>query len=189
MIYKIIALIRAFFCKIRFEKIEMPCLIGKPLFWLNTKGVTLEKRVRIFPNSRIETHQNGSIIIHKNCSIGQGFHVISGGMLEIGSGTTISGNVFISNLTHSYEKIDTHALEQEYLIDDVSIGPYCFIGYGSCILPGSKLGKNVIVGANSVVKGIFPDYVVIAGNPARIIKEYDQKQKQWKKVKKDNDNL
>lgn len=53
----------------------------------------------------------------------------------------------------------------------INIGEGCFIGVNSIILKGTTLGKNVVVGAGSVVSGNFPDNVIIAGNPAKIIKE------------------
>ena len=53
----------------------------------------------------------------------------------------------------------------------ITIGEGCFIGANSIILKGTTLGKNVVVGAGSVVSGIFPDNVIIAGNPAKIIKQ------------------
>lgn len=53
----------------------------------------------------------------------------------------------------------------------VVIGEGCFLGANSIILKGTTLGKNVLVGAGSVVSGTFPDNVIIAENPARIIKD------------------
>lgn len=52
----------------------------------------------------------------------------------------------------------------------VEMGDNCFVGAGAIILPGTTIGNYCIVGAGAVVKGTFPDYSVIAGNPAKIIK-------------------
>ena len=55
----------------------------------------------------------------------------------------------------------------------ISIGNNVWIGGNSVICPGVTLGNNVVVGAGSVVTKNFPDNVVIAGNPAKIIKTID----------------
>ena len=54
------------------------------------------------------------------------------------------------------------------------IGDNVFIGMRAIILMGARIGNNVIVGAGSVVSGNFPDNVVIAGNPAKIICSLEQ---------------
>ncbi|MDE6284810.1 MAG: acyltransferase, partial [Bacilli bacterium] len=167
------AVIRALFYKLKFRKLGFPSKIGKPLKVMKARNVYCGKRVRIMSGFRIECHNKGTIRIGDDVSIGQNLHLVSGGDLTIGSHVTLSGNVFVSNLVHSYEKINVSALKQPHIIKPVTIGDYCFIGYGACILPGTELGKNVIVGANSVVSGKFPDYVVVAGVPAKIIKKYN----------------
>ncbi|GAM59552.1 O-acetyltransferase [Vibrio ishigakensis] len=73
-------------------------------------------------------------------------------------------------------------MEQPHEIKEVSIGRNSFIGYGAVILPGTILGEQCVVGANSVVRGKFPSFAVIAGNPAKIIKRYDQEKDKWIKV-------
>ncbi|MGF7104101.1 maltose O-acetyltransferase [Limosilactobacillus caviae] len=55
--------------------------------------------------------------------------------------------------------------------EDINIGDDVWIGGGAVICPGVTLGNNVIVGAGSVVTKSFGNNVVIAGNPARVIKE------------------
>ncbi|MGT2785519.1 sugar O-acetyltransferase [Streptococcus merionis] len=55
----------------------------------------------------------------------------------------------------------------------ITIGDNVWIGGGAIILPGVKLGNNVVVGAGAVVTKSFGDNVVIAGNPARVIKRID----------------
>jgi acetyltransferase-like isoleucine patch superfamily enzyme len=54
----------------------------------------------------------------------------------------------------------------------VSIGTGSWLGTGAIVLPGSVLGRNVVVAAGSVVRGKFPDQCVVAGVPARIVREY-----------------
>ncbi|PKP01644.1 MAG: capsule biosynthesis protein CapJ [Bacteroidetes bacterium HGW-Bacteroidetes-6] len=55
--------------------------------------------------------------------------------------------------------------------DPIRIGDNVWLGAGAIVLPGVSIGSNVVVGAGSVVTKSFPDNVVIAGNPARIIRE------------------
>lgn len=92
-------------------------------------------------------------------------------MISLGRNTTISLDVYI--LTHDFSISKGLSLigaeTSGKFLKPVSIGENCFIGMKSILLPGTTLGNNVIVGAGSVVKGKFPDGVVIAGNPAKII--------------------
>ena len=54
----------------------------------------------------------------------------------------------------------------------VSIGDGSWLGAGVVVLPGSQIGKHVVVGANSVVTGHLPDFCVAVGSPARVINQY-----------------
>jgi virginiamycin A acetyltransferase len=55
-------------------------------------------------------------------------------------------------------------------LPDTVIGHDCWIGHGALILPGARLGHGVIVGAGAVVTGDIPDYAIVAGNPARVLR-------------------
>lgn len=165
-------------------------LIEKPLRILGSKHISIGNNVSILKNARIEivTFHNerqydGFLKIGDNTSIGQNFHCVSGGGIYIGVDVTISGNVFISDLAHEYREIGTHILEQELLYSKTTIGRGCFVGYGAVIMPGVTLGNQCVVGSNAVVlAGDYPDYSVIVGNPARIVKKYDINSKEWIKV-------
>lgn len=60
----------------------------------------------------------------------------------------------------------------------VEIGSYCFVGPHTVIMPNTKIGKGCIIAAYSYVRGNFPDYSIIAGNPAKVVgntKDQDEK--------------
>ncbi|PSW57645.1 acyltransferase [Photobacterium leiognathi] len=62
------------------------------------------------------------------------------------------------------------------------MGDDSFIGYGVHINPNITIGKNCIIGARAVVTKNIPDYCVVAGNPAKIIKKYNFEKKEWIRV-------
>lgn len=57
----------------------------------------------------------------------------------------------------------------------VKIGDNTFVGAGAIILPKTTIGNFCIIGAGAVVKGNIPDYSVVVGNPAKIIKSIKPK--------------
>lgn len=176
---KLFWMFRAILYKLFFGSVGLMSYIGPPIFISGMKNIFLGRKVRIYPHSRIESI-GGKIHIGDDISIGQSLHLISSLHVSIGSRTTISANVFISDVDHEYSVLDLHILNQKLIAKETVIGENCFIGYGVVILPGVHLGKQCIVGANSVVKGRFPDYSVIAGSPAKVIKRYDLTDKLWK---------
>lgn len=165
-----------------FGQIKFPSYIGKPLFILGLKKIFIGKKVRIFPNVRLEVHgANSKITIGDNVGIAQNVHITSGSNLVIGKNTTILANVFITNIDHDYRELGVPILEQKNVIRETIIGENCFIGIGAAIQAGTILGKQCIVGTNSVVRGNFPDYCVIVGNPAKIIKQFNFETQKWEK--------
>mgnify|MGYP003996624163 FL=1 len=180
---KVFWVIRALFYKIFFLKMGFPSYLGKPIFISGHSRISFGSNVREFPNARIEVHGNRSILdIKDDVSIGQGVHLISGGKLVIGKGVTIASYVFINNMDNDYKEIGIPILKQRTIINNTIIGENCFVGIGTSIHPGTILGRQCIVGSNSVVKGEYPDYCVIVGNPAKIIKKYNKKTKTWDRV-------
>lgn len=163
-------------------QIGFPSYIGKPVAILGYKKIFIGKRVRIFPNVRLEVHGiNSKLVIGDNVGIAQNVHITSGSNLTIGKNSTILANVFITNIDHDYTELNVPILEQKNIIRETTIGENCFIGIGAAIQAGTILGKQCVVGTNSVVKGVFPDYCVIVGNPAKIIKQFNFDTQKWEK--------
>ena len=111
----------------------------------NMKGYDIHKSVIL------ERH------LHLDRLFPQGIHIQENSL--IASGVTI--------LSHDHCK----RINNQPLLTDTYIGKRCFIAVGATILPGVRIGDEVIVGAGSVVTRDVPSNVIVAGNPARIIRE------------------
>lgn len=94
-------------------------------------------------------------------------------LLSIGEYCKITSGVTI--LTHDYSRSVLRRVYGDVVGEGKKtiIGNNVFIGMNAIVLMGSHIGNNVIVGAGSVVSGVIPDNVVVAGNPARIIRTLD----------------
>ncbi|MBR6125423.1 acyltransferase [Candidatus Saccharibacteria bacterium] len=115
-----------------------------------------------------------SIEIGDNVSIQDFCHIGCIEKICIGSGTMIASRVYISDHNHgniTAEDLKLAPAKRPLVSKPVIIGRNVWLGEGCCILPGVTLGDNVIVGANAVVTHSFPSNRVIAGVPARVIKQ------------------
>lgn len=95
-------------------------------------------------------------------------------LLSIGSYCKITSGVTI--LTHDYSRSVLRRVYGDVVGEGrkTIIGNNVFIGMNAIILMGTHIGNNVIIGAGSVVSGDIPENVVVAGNPAKIIRTLDE---------------
>jgi len=88
--------------------------------------------------------------------------------IYIGKGTIIAPNVGMITSNHDFNSFNKHSEGK-----DIVIGKNCWIGMNSVILPGVSIANNTIIGAGSVVtKSFFEEKIIIAGNPAKKIKDF-----------------
>jgi acetyltransferase-like isoleucine patch superfamily enzyme len=126
----------------------------------------------------------GSISIGDNCYMGEGSRIWSGDKVTIGNNVLISHNVNIID-TNSHE-LDYEERSERYkdLIanghwnekgsihtEPIHIGDDVWISFGAIILKGLSIGRGSIVAAGAVVTENVPEFVVVAGNPAKIVKK------------------
>lgn len=140
---------------------------------------------RVIPTTRVSST---TVITHpKTLSLGSSVFVGHYNFIESSNGITIEDGVqltnYISVLTHSshqsirlygYEYLN-HADLIAYRKGSVFIGKFSFVGPHVTILPNTKIGKGSIVSAYSMVSGAFPEFAIIAGNPAVVIGDTREK--------------
>lgn len=110
-----------------------------------------------------------NIYLGEDCFINFNCTILDEAKVKIGNNAFLGPNVSIYTACHPLEvKKRNEFIEWA---EPVTIGNNVWIGGDVTILPGVTIGDNVVIGAGSVVTKSFPSNVVVAGNPAKIIKE------------------
>lgn len=111
----------------------------------------------------------GRLEIGDRVFVGRNTVIVATASIKIGAGTDIAEHCTIRDADHALEM---SARGQGGAVSTpVVVGAGCWIGAGARILRGTELGEGVVVGANAVVRGPFPSHIVVAGVPARKVKE------------------
>jgi carbonic anhydrase/acetyltransferase-like protein (isoleucine patch superfamily) len=111
------------------------------------------------------------ITVGDRCLIGKGSGIVGHLEIVIGHDVWTGHHVYITDQNHGYEDLDLPISQQFMEERPVSIGDGSWLGHGTVVLPGARIGRHTVVGANSVVTGELPDNCVAAGVPARVLRE------------------
>jgi acetyltransferase-like isoleucine patch superfamily enzyme len=106
--------------------------------------------------------------IGDRCLIGRGSGIVGHLSIEIGDDVWTGHQVYITDQNHGYEDLDRPISVQAMPERPVRIGAGSWLGNGTVVLPGTTIGRHVVIGANSVVTGEIPDYSIAVGAPARV---------------------
>jgi serine acetyltransferase len=110
--------------------------------------------------------------IGDRCLIGRGSHIVAHHSIVIGDDVYVGPYVYITDQNHGYADPEFPIGRQWPSNAAVSIGPGSWLGTGVIVLPGAVIGRNVVAAAGSVVRGVVPDCCMVAGVPARVVREY-----------------
>lgn len=120
--------------------------------------------------------------IENGVAIGHFNHIYATKKIVIEENVLIADRVYISDNLHDYRNINVPVKYQPILQNnEVIIGSGSWIGENVCIL-GVKIGCQCVIGANSVVTRNIPDYCVVVGIPAKIVKRYCFDTYTWRKT-------
>jgi sugar O-acyltransferase (sialic acid O-acetyltransferase NeuD family) len=133
---------------------------------------TIRKKVSNFTRHDFTNAIHSSAIISKRAVMGTGNMILHGTIIQA---QAVIGNHVIINtgaqIDHDCKIADfVHLAPGVVICGTVTIGEGVFIGAGAIVIPGKKIGAWATVGAGAVVINDIPDYAVVVGNPARIIK-------------------
>jgi len=142
------------------------------------ENIRLGENVYIGHNAIIKGYHRNEMTVGDNVWIGQGCFLHAAGGLTIGSNVGIGPNVSIITSLHGEEGRTVPILFSDLKMAPVIIGADSDIGVGATILPGVMIGKGALVGAGAVVTHDIPDYAVVAGSPARLLRMRPEQPKQ-----------
>ena len=122
----------------------------------------------------------GDVIIGNNSLVGMGNVII--GPVTIGNDVILAQNVVASGLNHEYKDISKPIHVQNVTTAPITIHDNCWVGANVVITSGVTIGKHCVVAGGSVVTKDVPPFTVVAGNPAKPLKRFDETQNEWVRV-------
>lgn len=135
------------------------------------------RKAKIGTNTKVHPtallRQGERIEIGNNCLINHNNVFQAGkesGRIRLGNYVHTGANVMIFAFNHSIDDTDTPSILQDYYDADVTIEDDVWIGAGTVILAGVRIGKGCVIGSNSVVTKDIPPYSIVAGVPAKVIR-------------------
>ncbi len=140
---------------------------------VQTRAQRIVRRLVAKTRSREAAARSAGVTIGSRCRILSDVATTEPWLVSIGDRVTISSNVRIVTHDGSGWLVDDER-GRRFRYAPVSIGSDVFVGAGSIIMPGVRIGDRCVVGAGSVVTRSIPDGTVAAGNPARALDTYDR---------------
>ena len=151
------------------------CFIGPGVTFEIGKGarVQLGRWCWIGHGSKIRAHE-GEVVIGAKTVMGQECTISAFQHVSIGRECIVADRVMLIDFDHGVVEEDRPIRLQGIYKRDVDVGHNCWIGYGACILRGTTIGDNAIVGTSTVVTKDLPANAVAGGVPARLLRMRDE---------------
>jgi acetyltransferase-like isoleucine patch superfamily enzyme len=168
-------------------------LIRFPFDIRNKSNIDLGIGLTTGVGCRIEAYPKikNNIVLHfgENVQMNDFVHITAMQSVIIGNNVLLASKIYISDCSHgsySGDENDSHPnlipVDRPLFANPVLIEDNVWLGEFVSVLPGVKIGKGTIVGANSVVSKSLPPYVIAVGAPAKPIKKFNFLTSRWEKI-------
>jgi len=150
-------------------------VFGERLISIGAKtmvGPYVTLAVGMGPDEPLDVPGGVVISIGDRCVIGRGVSLVGRRRIVIEDDVTFAPDIYVTDHNHAYNDLRIPIGRQWLAEDSVRIGSRSWLGTGVVVLPGADIGRHVTVAAGSVVRGTIPDYSVVAGAPARVVRRY-----------------
>ena len=165
---------------VKFGALYKGIIIKGSLEITNFRRIEIGKNVYLSRNIILNVFNNGKLQLEDGVYVGNCCHINCANSISIRKNTLLADNVYIADVDHEYRDVSMPIKYQGYTVGgDIIIDSGSWIGANSIILPGVRIGKNSVIGANSIVSSDIPDYCVAVGIPAKVIKRFDNIKKEW----------
>lgn len=124
-------------------------------------------------------NQMGDVLIGDNCAIGLGNTLI--GPVTMGNNVILAQNICLSGLNHGYQDVHLPIRDQKCTTAQITVEDDCWIGANCVITAGVTIGRHAVIAAGSVVTSDVPPFSVVGGNPARLLRKYNDATGEWEK--------
>jgi len=193
--YSFFRVIRLGFSYLRTKIFYRPAMfIFFPIDIRGKSHIQLGKQMTCGTGCRFEVYADRSagkvLVIGDNVQINDYVHIAAIHSVKIGDNVLMASRIYISDVLHgNYNGSSPEADSTPESIakcrplsyKDVVIEDNVWVGEGVCILPGVTVGRCSIIGANAVVTKDVPANCIVAGNPAHVIKRYNNTTKCWER--------
>jgi acetyltransferase-like isoleucine patch superfamily enzyme len=133
-------------------------------------GIELSNGVFLGRNT-ILSCKNGDILLDEDANVGFNVEVFSAARVRVGKRVLIAAYTYLVGGDHLYDRTDIPVLAQGRTARGIDVDDHAWLGAHVVVTDGSRVGRDAIVGAGSVVIGEIPDFHIAAGTPARVIRD------------------
>jgi acetyltransferase-like isoleucine patch superfamily enzyme len=137
------------------------------------RGIEIGSRVFLGRHTLLACKE-GDIVLEDGVNISYNCVVFSASSVRIGAETLLAAYVYVVGGGHDFDRADLPVVQQARPSRGIVVGPGGWLGAGAIVLDGVTIGSNAVVGAHAVVTQDVPPFAIVAGAPARMVRDRRQ---------------